>query len=66
MKLRLVQDHDAELQPWFRVEQYLAATDTWYCVHSGSDQAKMRERLESMAKAKSTRPEITVLDEREV
>lgn len=66
MKLRLVQDHDAGVQPWFRIDQYAAPSDSWHCIDSGSDKGKMHARFERMCKTNSTLPEITVIDEREV
>lgn len=66
MKLRIVQDHDAACQPWFRLEQYLEPSDSWYIVTSGPDHPRIKARLEKMALSHKAEHEITVLEEREV
>lgn len=66
MKLRIVQDHDAAAQPWYRLEQYLQATDAWYVVASGPDYAYVKGRFEKMSKTGSAGNDFTVLEERDV
>jgi hypothetical protein len=66
MKLRIVQDHDTSAQPWYRLEQYIAAADHWHIVTSGPDLVYIRARLEKMATRGSLVHEVTVIEEREV
>jgi hypothetical protein len=66
MKLRIVQDHDTATQPWYRLEQYMAAADCWHVVTSGPDLDYVRTRMDKMTTRKSGEHEITVLQEREV
>jgi hypothetical protein len=65
MKLRLVQDHDAACQPWFRCEQYLPAIDDWYIIASGPDREKIKERFDRVLERQSTQHTVTVIEERD-
>jgi hypothetical protein len=65
VRLRIVQDHDAFAQPWFRLELHLPATDGWSILTSGQDREKIKARFDRMVETNVTENQITVLEEKE-
>jgi hypothetical protein len=60
VKLRIIQDHNSYIQPWFRLEEF--KLDYWNLVDSGSNLDRMRDRMRHMAETPVT-PNITVIEE---
>lgn len=65
MKLRIVQDHHFNVQPWFRLEQWLAERERWSYIDSSGDVHNLRVRMERMINPPDG-PAFTVVEEREV
>jgi hypothetical protein len=65
MRLRIVQDHDAFAQPWFRLEMYLPATDGWNIISSGQDRDKIKARFDRIIETNVTENRITVLEDKQ-
>jgi hypothetical protein len=62
LKYRIIQDHVAEVQPWFRLEVW--KDPLWLLETSGRDVEKLRARL---AKLANPPPQaFTVIEEREL
>jgi hypothetical protein len=61
MKFRLIQDHTAMVNPWFRVEK-LGEGGDWIRIDSGSDLDTMKLRMQNAVDGK---PEFTVIKEAE-
>ncbi len=63
MRLRIVQDHDSEAQPWYRLEQHVANIDQWHMIASGQNLEKLREMMGRVIESNGTEAKITVIVE---
>lgn len=66
MKLRIVQDLDAFTQPWYRLEHYIPAADSWHIITSGSDHDKVKERFNRVIERRLVENEVLVLEEKDI
>lgn len=64
MKLRIVQDHTAAVQPWFRLETWADTYSRWMYEESGTDIHKLRARMAGIANPPD--PPFTVIEEHEL
>jgi hypothetical protein len=65
VKVRLVQDHDALPQPWYRLEKHLPNIDRWYMIASGQNLERLRERMARVIEVQTAEHQITVIEEKE-
>lgn len=65
MKVRIVQDHHFNVQPWYRLEKWLEERERWSYVDSSGDVKQLRTQMQRII-TPPPGPAFTVIEEREV